>query len=115
MSNMSQETFNVPANMTDVQPSSSPGLAAGLTLFFLILILVIVAGLIIYKRRSNSRNMLQPPQRSIQKKDPYSETTRDDSHQYSSMYRDQSISQSPVYENLGRTAGYRRPEVDQRR
>ncbi|KAK2822211.1 hypothetical protein Q5P01_022276 [Channa striata] len=59
--------------------------------------------------------MIQVGQQRSPKKEDYSETTQGGSHQYSSMYREESMAQTPIYENVTRTTGCSRPAVDQRR
>ncbi len=103
----------VPGNDTEAcqTAGSAAGLAVGLTFFFLLLI---VAALLVYKYRSEIRNIwLQFEQRS-QKKEDYTETPQANSHEYSSMIREQSTGQNPVYENLT-TTGYHRRAVHQNR
>lgn len=83
-------------NATFVDPGSSAGLTVGLTLFCLLL--VVGAGALVFKFRSRARYMLQFGQRSVQTKADYSEAPQAESHHYTS--RQQSASQSPIYENL---------------
>ncbi|KAK9539027.1 hypothetical protein VZT92_004161 [Zoarces viviparus] len=92
--------------------SSSTGLAVGLTFFFILLLSV--AGAIVYKYHSKMRSMLQFRQRrSHTKKQDYTETPPEDSHQYVSTIGEQSTGQNPIYENLTtRTTGYKKPALN---
>lgn len=93
---------------------SPPGLAAGLTVFFLLL--VIIAGVIIYKYHREIRNVLQIGHRRSRKKEDYTETPEPTAHQYVSMSREQSTGQTPIYENLTtRTSGHNRRTEKQSR
>ncbi len=110
----SNDTF-VPGNVTStpLTPSSHAGLIVGPTLFFLLLF--IVAGVIVYKYRNKIRNMLQSGHRS-QKKEDYTETPVADSHDYTTLSREQSIGQTPIYENLNsRAPAHNRHAVNQSR
>lgn len=107
-------------NSTTIAPSGptnssdATGLAVGLTFFFLLLL--IVPGVIVYKYHSKIRNMGQFGKRRSQKKEDYSEATQDDdSHRYSSMYTEQPMAQTPIYENLTRTSSYNSPAISQSR
>ncbi|CAJ1071811.1 hypothetical protein L3Q82_021605 [Xyrichtys novacula] len=82
--------------------ASSAGLAAGLTVFFLVL--VIAACWVIYKFRSKIRNIIPLERRRSVKKEEYIETPQADSHPYTSTATDQPTGQTPIYENLGTRA-----------
>eukprot|EP00064_Thunnus_orientalis_P003744 superscaffoldBa00000318_g3755 len=92
--------------------SSSVGLAVGLTFFFLLLI---VAAVIVYKYHSTIRNMLQFGHRESQVKEDCIETPQNNPHVYTSMIREQSVGQTPIYENLSTQTGYKGPKVSQSR
>ncbi|CAK6952349.1 hypothetical protein EPR50_G00125130 [Scomber scombrus] len=112
---MSGNITCIPGNGTScLTHSSSTGSAVGLT--FLFLVLAIVIGLIVYKYNSQIRNMLQCGHRETQVKEDYIETPPADSHVYTTMIRDQSDGQVPIYENLStRTTGHKRPVGNKRR
>lgn len=106
----------VPGNGTSTcaASGSSAGLAAGLTIFFLLL--VIVAGVIVYKYHRQNRSVLQFGQRRSQKKEDHTETPQAVSHEYIGVSREQSIGQTPIYENLAtQTTKYNRHAVNQSR
>ncbi|KAI3375092.1 hypothetical protein L3Q82_021605 [Scortum barcoo] len=92
-------------------PSSSVGLAVGLTLFFLLL--VIVAAVMVYKYHSEIRNIwLQFEHRRGQKTEDDMETPQANSHEYTSTITEQTTGQVPIYENLTtQSGGYNRPQV----
>lgn len=100
-------------------PTSPPakgheGMAAGLTVFFLLL--VIIACVIVFKYCSKVRKKLQLGHRRSQKKEDCTESPVADSQQYTSIGREQPVAQSPIYENLTTgAAGYNRQTVDQSR
>lgn len=91
-------------------PGSSAGLAAGLTIFFLLL--VIVAAALAYKYHGKIRNIWLQPE---QKKEDYTETTQVNPHVYTSMISEQPTGQNPIYENLTRKTGGNRRSVHQER
>ncbi|KAF3699179.1 hypothetical protein EXN66_Car014866 [Channa argus] len=93
-------------------PGSSTGLAVGLPLFFLVLV---IACVIVYRYHRKIRDMIQFRQQRRHKKEDYSETTQGGAHQYSTMHREESVAQTPIYENVTRTTGYDRPAVIQSR
>lgn len=95
-------------------PSSSAGLAVGLTLFFLLL--AIIAAVVVYKFHSKIRSIVQFRQgRSQEKEDPI-ETPQTEPHQYTSMRREQSTGQTPIYENLTtRNVGCNQPTASESR
>lgn len=105
------ETPSVQTNGTSLGAGSA-GLAVGLTLFFLLL--GIVPGVIVYKCHSKKKKMQLEQDRSPKKEDNAG-ATQDVLHPYTSMYRGQSAAQTPIYENLTRTAGSNRPAVSQSR
>ncbi|KAM7379125.1 hypothetical protein PAMP_004697 [Pampus punctatissimus] len=103
---------NTYARENDTSTSGNTGFAVGLSLFFLLL--VIVAGVMVYKYRSKIRNMLQFGHRESQMKEDHTETPQTDSHMYTSMIREPSVRQTPIYENLTtRRTSYKSPEVNQ--
>lgn len=107
-------TTVAPATISTIpSPGSSTPLAVGLTLFFLLLL--IVTGVIVYKYHSKIRNVVQFGLRRSQKNEDYSEAEQDDSQRYASMYTEQSVAQTPIYENLNRTTGYNSPDINQSR
>lgn len=111
---MTANTTSVPGNATAAHPApgSPAGLAVGLTIFFLLL--VIVAGVLMYKYHSTIRSMLQSGQRGSIKKEDYTDAPQDDSQHYTSMIREQSTGQTPIYENLTTRARDNRCAVNQR-
>lgn len=97
-----------------VSSGSPAGLAAGLTLFFLLL--AIVVGIMVYKYHGKIRRMMQFGQSRSQKNEDYTETPQAVCHQYTSVSREQSLGQNPIYENLSaQPAEYNRHAVNQSR
>ncbi|KAL6104353.1 uncharacterized protein ACO6RY_14100 [Pungitius sinensis] len=101
----------VPGNVTASCPApSSPGLAVGLTIFFVLLL--IAAGVIVYKYHSKMRSMFQFGQRRSHKKQDYTETPEDSNH-YHSGISELSTGQNPIYENLATlTTRHNRPAMN---
>lgn len=100
--------------ITCVESGSPVGLAVGLTLFFLLL--VIIACIIVYKYCGKTRMLMQLGQSRSQKNEDFTETPQAAPHQYTSMSREQSTGQIPIYENLtAQTAKYKRHAVNQSR
>ncbi|KAM7400902.1 hypothetical protein PAMA_005207 [Pampus argenteus] len=99
-----------PGNVTSTAVNSGP--AVGLAVFFTLV--VIVAGVMVYKYRGKIRNMLPLGHRESQMKEDHTETPQTDSHMYTSMTREPSVRQTPIYENLAtRRTSYKSPEVNQ--
>lgn len=96
-------------------PNSSVGLAVGLTLFFLLL--VIVAAVMVYKYRSEIRNIWsQFEHQRGQKTENDMETPQANCHEYISTITEQTTEQAPIYENLAtQTSGYNRRQEYQNR
>ena len=111
---MAVDSTCVQGNGTDsCLPSSSPtGLAVGLTLFFVFL--VVIAGVIVYKFWSKIRILVQFRQSQSQDKEDSTGTSQPD--RQSTIIREQSMVQTPIYENLTvQTAAYKRPAENQSR
>lgn len=91
---------------------SSVGLAVGLTFFFLLL--VIIATVIIYKYHPKIMSLRTLGRRESQEKEDCTGSPQAESHHYTSMVREQSVVQTPVYENLTVQAAASKPAVHTR-
>ncbi|XP_017286837.1 protein GAPT [Kryptolebias marmoratus] len=102
-------------------PSSSVGLAVGLSLFFLLLLIGV--GLIVFKYHSKIWTLVQFGQRGSQEKDVCAENPQTEEQHYTSMSREQTVGQTvrqtvgqtPIYENLTIQTGYKKSAAKQSR
>lgn len=104
-------TNNTLLNANSTQPpvphDSSTGLAVGLTL---LLLFVVVAVALAYKWRSKIMTTMQFGKKRQQKnlEVDVADVPQAASHRYSSLDRQQSTGQQPIYENLtAQTSGYK--------
>lgn len=99
-----------PGNGTSTESNvSSGGLAAGLTL----LLLAVVGSVIVYKYHREIMAKLQLRKKRRQKTADRAEMPQAVPHQYSSMGRQQSTVQQPIYENLSaQTTAYNKHTVN---
>lgn len=97
----------VQTNGTDAcfAPSSSAGLAVGLSLFFILL--VIGVGGVVFKCHKKMRTLVQFEQRGNKEKTVCAEPPQTEDDHYTSMSIEQPEGQTPIYENLTIQAGYR--------
>ncbi|KAL3988308.1 protocadherin-15 [Sarotherodon galilaeus] len=102
------------STVSDSSSNPSTNLGVGLGVFFLLL--AIIVGVIIYKFYGIIANVMPFRQRTVQEKEDHSETPQADPHEYTGMIREQSIGQSPIYENLKtQTGGYNMAASNQSR
>lgn len=109
----------VQTNGTDAcfAPSSSAGLAVGLSLFFILL--VIGVGGIVFKCHKKMRTLVQSEQRGHNEKTVCTEPPQTEEDHYTRMSSEQPEGQpegqTPIYENLTIQAGYRGPAAQHSR
>ncbi|MEQ2160182.1 hypothetical protein GOODEAATRI_030937, partial [Goodea atripinnis] len=104
----------VQENGTDTcfAPSSSVGLAVGLSLFFIFLAIII--GVIGFIYRNKIGTLVRTLQRRGQKMEVCAESPQADDNQYTGMTREQP--QTPIYENFqNQKAPFKRPVEEQSR
>lgn len=104
------------ACLTPSPSGSSAGLIAGLSVFFVLVVLFIVAGVLAYRKFGQLRRVLSFGSRKRIQKEREDEVqgeapkTVRESHDYTTRPErtpEQAPEQAPIYENVTRTAGYR--------